>query len=255
MKKIFISLAIIALTSCYMKGDYTLGPRNTFNDYFYTYSIKYYKNNNQAIQSKEAYIVSNPAMEEINKVSSGEIFFYAEEFDKEFFADNIVKPNKDGSLVSYTIPVNFNSKQFYSVIGESIIDGKTYRLIEPTEIGDVVLIDNHGKIYNRIGKIYNNRLALLATAFTLEPRDIRFNSSFKNERRVSNSDFTIRYKGLENDNLAFETTSLDDDDDYTSHEKRTIYFPMNDKTIKIRNYTFEVLNIDGVNIEYRLISQ
>ena len=55
MKKIFIGLAALAVASCsyYMKGDYTLGKRNTFNDFFYTYNIRYYDTDEFSSEEKE----------------------------------------------------------------------------------------------------------------------------------------------------------------------------------------------------------
>ena len=60
MKKIFIALVILLQCSCsYLKGDYTLGKRNMFNDFFYIYKIRYYEKSAEGDMETEIYTVSN----------------------------------------------------------------------------------------------------------------------------------------------------------------------------------------------------
>ena len=60
MKKIFISLVMLAVSSCsYLKGDYTLAQRNTFNDFFYTYNIRYYDTDSFSNANTETVTVSD----------------------------------------------------------------------------------------------------------------------------------------------------------------------------------------------------
>ena len=174
MKKIFIGLMMFALSSCYLQGDYTLGKRNVFNDFFYTYHIRYYDNDGIQNVARETETVSNFKPGATRYAPRGGVVLSAKTYMREGYAEGLVRPNKKGALVSYTIPVEFSDEKVYEIIGESDIKGVTYQLLKPNRLGDVVLIDERGNIYPRVGRIYNDRLALLETSFLLEPEDLKF---------------------------------------------------------------------------------
>ena len=84
MKKIFISLVMLAVSSCsYLKGDYTLGQRNTFNDFFYTYNIRYYDTDSFYNANTETVTSSDYDLGAVRHAIPGGIVVYSKIIRKE----------------------------------------------------------------------------------------------------------------------------------------------------------------------------
>ena len=130
MKKIFIGLAVLALSSCYLKGDYTLGRRNVFNDFFYTYNVRYYDPDQFANASVETETVSNYDLGVARHAVPGGIVVSSKILEKEVYSNEFVRPNKKGALVSYTVPVEFSDEQIlfkmYGSMFSNIFESKSF---------------------------------------------------------------------------------------------------------------------------------
>lgn len=258
MKKIFICLALFAVCSCssYLKGDYTLGRRNTFNDFFYTYNIRYYNQDEFADVAKETETVNDYKIGETKYAVPGGVVVTSKVIQKEVYSREYVRPNMKGVLASYTVPVIFSDEEVYRTIGETEIEGRTYRLIEPNRIGDIVLIDERGYIYPRVGRIYNDRLSLILTSFILEPAELKFENDM--ERRVEGEDvvfgFTLRYLGIKNYQMVFEYTTIRPQGGASVEEHKTYKFPMYDGELSIENIKLEILDASETGLEYRVLS-
>jgi len=255
MKKIFIGLAVLALSSCYLKGDYTLGRRNVFNDFFYTYNIRYYDQDQFANTSTETETVSDYQLGVTRHTVPGGKVVSSKVLEKEVFSNEFVRPTKKGALVSYTVPVEFSDEQVYQTIGETDIHGVTYRLLKPNRIGDVLLIDEKGQVYNRVGRIYNNRLALLETDFLLEPDDVTFTNEIKNQFGSENvvSGFEVRYMGIIDYYMVFKYTSFEGNGQYPTDAEKTYKFPMYDKNVSFEGIKLEILDANDSGIEYKVL--
>ncbi len=257
MKKIFIGLAVLVLASCssYMKGDYTLGKRNTFNDFFYTYNIRYYDTDAMLSVETETETVSDYKAGVARHAVPGGIVVSSKIYEKEVFSDEIVRPTKKGALVSYTVPVEFSDEKVYKVIGEVKINEHIYRLLEPNRLGDVVLLDAQGNIYPRVGRIYNDRLALLETSFLLEPEDLKFMNDTENRSGAENvvSGFEIRYIGIEDYMMVFRYNTVSPNGGLPLEQQKTFKFPMYDKTVTINGVKLEILDVNNSGIEYKII--
>lgn len=258
MKKIFIGLALLAVCSCssYLKGDYTLGRRNTFNDFFYTYNIRYYDVDEFASVNKETETISDYEIGVMRHAVPGGVVASSKILQKEVYSDEFVRPNMKGALVSYTVPVEFSDEKVYRTIGETEIDGKMYRLVEPNRFGDIVLLDGKGNIYPRIGRIYNDRLALLVTSFVLEPEGLKFENDM--DRRMGEesqiSGFEIRYVGIKDYRMVFDMTLIRPSGDSSVEEHKTFTFPMYDKKVSMDGITLEISDVNESGIEYRILS-
>lgn len=257
MKKIFISLVLLLVSSCsYMKGDYTLGSRNTFNDFFYTYNVRYYEDDAFSNSNTETVTVSDYELGAVRYTIPGGIVVSSKILKKEIYTDEFVRPTNKGSLVSYTVPVEFSDEKVYKAIGETEINGEVYRLIEPNRFGDVILIDAEGEIYPRVGRFYNDRLALLSSSFLLEPEGIKFINETKNRFGDENvvAGFEVRYIGLEDYRMVFSLLTISPDGDKDIEQTKTFKFPMYDKTITIDGITIEILSVSDAGIEYKVNS-
>ncbi len=258
MKKIFIGLALLAVCSCssYLKGNYTLGRRNTFNDFFYTYNIRYYAVDEFASVNKETETISDYEIGIVRHAVPGGMVASSKILQKEVYSDEFVRPNMKGALVSYTVPVEFSDERVYRTIGETVIDGITYRLIEPNRFDDIVLIDGKGNIYPRIGRIFNDRLALLATSFVLEPDGLKFENDMEHKIGEENliSGFEVRYAGIKDYRMVFDFTSTRPEDGMPVEEHKTFTFPMYDKKVSMDGITLEILDVNDGGIEYRILN-
>lgn len=255
MKKIFIGLAVLALSSCYLKGDYTLGRRNVFNDFFYTYNVRYYDPDQYANASTETETVSDYKLGVARHAVPGGVVVSSKILEKEVYSNDYVRPTKKGALVSYTVPVEFSDEQVYQAIGETDINGVTYRLLKPNRIGDVILIDEKGEIYPRVGRLYNNRLALLETSFLLEPEDVKFTNEVKNQFGEENivSGFEVRYMGIEDYRMVFKYSSVEPNGQYPLEESKTYKFPMYDRNVSFEGIKLEILDANDSGIEYKVL--
>lgn len=259
MKKIFIGFVAVLVASCsyYMKGNYTLGKRNTFNDFFYTYNIRYYDTGEFSSVAKETETISDYQAGIVRHGVPGGIVVSSKVLEKDVYTDEMVRPTKKGGLVSYTVPVEFSDEKVYRIIGEVEIDEHIYRLVEPNRLGDVVLLDDNGNIYPRVGRIYNDRLALLETAFQLEPDDLKF----MNERTRQAEDdehlvssFEVRYAGIKDYKMVFKYKVVSSNAGELVEENKTLEFPMYDKNVTIGTIQLEILNVDDTGIEYKIVS-
>ena len=255
MKKIFIGLAVLVLSSCYMKGDYTLGRRNMFNDFFYTYNIKYYADDAFNSMDTEMETISNYKVGVAQHAVPGGVILSSKLINKEIYSSAYLRPDKKGAMVSSTIPVDFSDEKIYKAIGETTIEDKTYRLLEPNRYGDVVLVDFDGNIYPRIGRIYNKRLALLDTQFHMEPADIHFLSETQNRTGTEEivSGIEVRYGGLDGYYMVFIYKTLQPDNSGAIEEQKSYRFPMYDKTVSFEGITLEILDSNESGIDYKIL--
>ena len=255
MKKIFIGLAVLVLSSCYLKGDYTLGRRNTFNDFFYTYNIRYYDLSSFSSSSMETETIGNYKIGVARHAMIGGLLLSSKVVQKEVYSDEYVRPDKKGALVSYTVPVEFSDEVVYQTIGESEINGTTYRLIKPNRYGDVILINENGEIYTRVGRIYNKRLALLNTTFILEPEDAVFLNETKNHSGDEDviSEFSVRYEGIDDYRMKFKYTSRAAGSSKGSEREKIYTFPVYDKTVSFEGITLEILDADDQGVDYKVL--
>ena len=158
-------------------------------------------------------------------------------------------------MVSYTIPVEFSDEKLYEIIGESDIKGVTYQLLKPNRLGDVVLIDDRGNIYPRVGRIYNDRLALLETSFLLEPEDLKFTNDIGTQQGGEQeiSSFEIRFAGVENHRMVFKALSLDNAFKSKDGEEKVYTFPVYDKTVSLDNIKLEIQEVDDYGVSYKIL--
>ncbi len=260
MKKIFISLAVLVIASCsyYMKGDYILGKRNTFNDFFYTYNIRYYDKGVVTDTMDETEVVSNFAIGDELYAGVGREVVSAKTVTRRGHNTEFVRPTKKGALVSYTVPVEFSDEKLYRIIGEADVDGRIYRLVEPNRFKDVILLDDYGNIYPRVGRIFNDRLALLRTDFQLEPEDVRFQHevapTFEEDGNGLVSSYELHYAGIENYQMVFKYKMVSKQNGSLIEENKTLRFPMYDKRVGVGSLQIDVIRADGSGIDYRVLT-
>ena len=174
---------------------------------------------------------------------------------KQVFSDEFVRPTQKGALVSYTVPVEFSDEVVYQTIGESDINGVTYRLIKPNRYGDVILIDGKGQVNPRVGRIYNDRLALIDTPFLVEPEDVLFLSEVQNRTADENvvAGFEVRYEGLDDYRIKLKYTKLNSDGSLADEQEKIYTFPMYDKTVSFEGIEIEILDVDEQGIDYKIL--
>ena len=255
MKKIFMVLAVLGLSSCfYLKGDYTLGRRNAFNDFFYTYNIRYY--DDEGFKGEDVEFISESDFKEgvARHTVPGGIVVSSKMYEMAVYSNDYVRPSKKGGLVSYTVPVEFSDEKRYKLIGEVEIEGSVYRLVEPNRFGDVILINNYGDIYKRVGRIYNNRLALLNTAFIIEPEDVifKYETSTSTGSKEIVQGFEVRYLGLKGYNMVFEYNRISHIGGDVIEDKKKYEFPMYDENVSFEGIGLQILDINDAGLEYKV---
>lgn len=255
MKKIAAALSLLTITACGIHaGNINLWPeRNSMFEVLQTESIFYYD------QPQDTEILSASKTiteEEINRgeyliTDTGELMAFSKTYRTDFFDTETLKVNKNAILSSSSAPYVIKKDSEYTGFGEVTINGENYMLVrQGNKENDILLINGDGEVYNHIGRIVKNRLAILDINFTLEPKDVLFVPvvATRTEKSDYLSGFELRYDGIKNGEMVFTYTTLGEecyDQEYT--------FPVNQHTIEIEGLTIDVKEADYNKIEYTIL--
>lgn len=209
MKKLAVLASCLALSSCFSAGNHDiLGFRNTFIEYFNTYSISFYDTENVLVSSE--YVEENNFKHNVILTAyTGYTVVDTKVYRKDIYRSEYLTVNVDGVLNCGSVPVAYRKGERVKAVGETTIDGEDFALVETKLKGFVALVRPDGSFYNRIGQIRNGRLALLETDFRPFPLDFKMVqiTTSKSEQTEPVRGFDIKYEGLNLGRLKF--TMLD----------------------------------------------
>lgn len=254
MKKSCLLLALLLLPGCFRAGDYDIFPQR--NDIFTAwngYKITFYDDGPTLLKS-ERIEEKNYKPNVAQTVYKGYSVLNSKIYRKDYYAQEYLKPNKNGVLNSASLPVGFKADKKYKIIGQVTIDGQVYRLI-PSELEDyAVLVNNEGGFYDKIGQINDDYLVLVDSEFFPYPTDLKMvevkNSSSEQSEAVNG--FDVKYDGVKLDRIWF--TYLDySQGNGNSGMFKQISFPDKPGLITINNVGFRVLQADDDKITYMVL--
>lgn len=174
MKKLAVLVSCLALSSCFSAGNHdVLGFRNTFIEYFSTYSISFYGDDNELVSSD--YVEENNFKHNVILTAyTGYTVVDTKIYRKDIYRSEYLTANVDGVLNCGSVPVAYQKGERVRAVGEVTIDGTDFVLIDTKLKNFVALVRRDGTFYNRIGQIRNGRLALLETDFVPYPDNFKW---------------------------------------------------------------------------------
>ena len=118
----------------------------------------------------------------------------------------------------------------------------------------VFLFDEQGNLYEKGGKIVDERLQLIEEGVFAYPTNLKATIVNKMRDDVSNvkNGYQVKYGGVEFDRLFFDYLEFDSDDDSITDFKR-INFPDKSGLIVINGIGLRVLNADDNSITYIIL--
>ncbi len=238
MKKLAVLASCLALSSCFSAGNHDiLGFRNSFVEYFNTYSISFY--DPEEVISSELVEENNFKHNVVLTAYTGYTVVSTKVYRKDTYSNEYLTANVNGVLNCGSVPVVYDKGERVPIVGFVSIDDGEFALIK-TKLKDfVALVRRDGTFYNRIGQIRNGRLALLETDFRPFPFDFKmeFITAAKSLQSKPVKGFDIKYEGINLGRLKF--TMLD----YSQSDSG--YF-------KNVSYPYEqggILDLNGVGIK------
>ena len=254
MKKLCLLLSWVMLSGCFSAGDYNILPQR--NDIFTAwngYKITFYDDGPQLMRT-ERIEEKNFKPNVAQTVYKGYSVLNSKVYKKDYYAQEYLKPNKNGVLNSSSLPVGLKSDKKYKLIGQVTIDGQVYRLF-PSELDDyAVLVNKDGGFYDKIGQIKDGYLVLLDSEFFPYPADLKMVEvkNSKTEQSEAVNGFDVKYDGIRLDRIWF--TYLDySQGNGNSGMFKQISFPNKPGLITINNIGFRVLQADEDKIIYMVL--
>lgn len=255
MRKIIVCLlACLNLSACINAGDFDLLPvRRKILNLYKGYSINFY-DNKEALIGKERIHENDYQMNKAITVKKGEDVLSDTLMDKRTYQRFFVKFNKKGSLDNRIYPMNVNADDEYKIVGWVTIDNDEYTLIESPLENYVYLFDSKGNLYEKGGKIVDNRLQLMEDTVFAYPTDLKIKVVNKMRDDVSNvkKGYQVKYGGIKFDRLFFDYLGFDSEND-TMGEFKQINFPNKPGLIVINGIGLRVLNASDNSITYMIL--
>lgn len=251
MKKTFLLMALCFLTACVHAGDVDiLKSRKDFFSSWQTENIDYYVDSEEAQGSLVN--VEEITFEDIERgvaatTRTGAMMISSQTDAFNTYETERLRATKSAVLSSSYSPIYIHRDEVFNTFGEVTIEGGRYMLVRNEDHGDILIIDGEGKIFNRIGRLVNGRLAILDAYFFIEPHDVRIvpfiQSVTKTNERIDG--FELFYTGIENQEMTFSYVSLD-----ATQEVEKFSFPMDQKQIEINGLKIDILDVDYNKITY-----
>ncbi len=255
MRKIIVCLlACLNLSACINAGDFDLLPiRKKIFNLYKGHSIDFYDNKEKLI-GKERIHENDYQLNKAITVKKGEDVLNDVLMDKITYQRFFVKFNKKGRLDNRIYPMNVNADDEYKIVGWVTFNNNKYTLVESPLEDYVFLFDEQGNLYEKGGKIIDNRLHLMDDTVFAYPTDLKIKVINKMRDSISNikNGYQVKYGGIKFDRLFFDYLGFDNEDN-TAGEFKQINFPNKPGLIVINGLGLRVLNANDNSITYMIL--
>ena len=258
MKKIFITISLLALTACiFFEKDNPHYWLNNIRSYK-TLPINYYDSNTpefgEKLTSSRTLNTRTYKHNVIVSANLGQRMVDAQTYTvKNYTAEKIVATT-DGQLYNISHTVDIHEGDVYTPLGEVKFNGQYYLLVDPQNNGNILLIDEDGKFLNMICRIYRGELLLSREKAVINPQGLGVEQDI-NVREVVDKpklQFEIKYDGLENGMMAFIYTDYSNASSTEGYFQR-FTFPQEQELVDINGIKFKVMDVYPDRIEYMLL--
>ena len=255
MKKISLLATLCFLTACVYGGDIRLmKPKNQFFSSWKNQKIDYYIDSDE--YSGYLVGVEEVTFDEIDRgiaktTRTGALMVSSKTDVYNTLETEVLKATKNAVLSSSYSPFYIHRDDVFTPFGEVQLGKERYMLVQQGDRGDILLIDGQGRIFNHIGRMKGDRLAILDTYFFIEPEDVRIlpamQTTIQTEQRING--FELYYTGISGDEMTFTYVWLDDNFD-KDVEVEQYSFPLDECHIEIQGLNIDILDVDYGQISY-----
>ena len=255
MKKIIVCLLVcLNLSACIYAGDTDLLPirRKILNTYK-GHTIDFYDNKEELI-GKERVHENDYMLNKAVTVKKGEDVLSDTIMNKRTYQRFFIKFNKKGSMDNRIYPMNVNADEEYQIVGWTTIDGVKYSLLASPLDDYVFLFDPQGNLYERGGKIVDDRLQLLEDTVFAYPTDLKIKIVNKMRDSVSNvkKGYQVKYGGIKFDRIFFDYLGFDNENS-TMGEFKQLNSLNTPGLIVINGIGLRVLNANDNSLTYMIL--
>ena len=147
-------------------------------------------------------------------------------------------------------PVRISKDKEYQAFGEVILQNKRYMLVKQPKNKDIILVNDEGEIFERIGRMIGDRIAILEIDFSIEPKDVIMMPVVNTRTETSEilDGYELIYNGIKNDYMVFTYKLLGD-----MEMADEFVFPIGTDIVDINNLKIQVLDANRKKIEYIIL--
>lgn len=253
MKKLAAILSVSMLAACVYAGEVDIFKgRNKIFQVWQTNEIFFYDTQSGDETLTESKTITEDEIDRnqvlITKVNDTMLFSRTQRID--FYGSSKLTVNKDAVMSSSYTPAYIYKNSHFEALGETNIDGAVYMLVKQGKSKDILLVDEKGEVYPRLGRIVDDRLAILDIEFFVEPDDVKFTPVVSTRSETSDviSGYELRYSGVSNNYMNFTYSTLGD-----NGQSEEFSFPLGQGTIEIKNFRINVIDAGYDKIEYIIL--
>jgi len=258
MKKIAILSCALMLSSCIRAGGNDFFPqRRQFIEDLQTTPITYYDNSMKLVKTELDTERNFPE----NKVLSAGVGYSVVDdktYRKVYYARDVVRSVSDGVLSSRTLPIEYKKSQQFDLIGEVFVDGQRFALVPTSDEELVLLIDEEGKPYNKLGQIRKDRIILINDRLFVYPKDFGFETVMlsKSEQTTPLKGFDIKYGGLRGGYVSFIYYKFDapsNDGKHDSGEFEVLSYPNRPGPVDVKGIKIKIVDAKTDSLDYMIL--
>ncbi len=253
MKKLAALLSLSMLSACIYAGDMDIfHGRNKFFQIWQTEEIFYYdtKTGDEYLTESKTITEDDIERNQVLITKVGGIMAFSRTHRTDFYGSETLTVNKDAVMSSSYSPLYIKKSSKFDAFGETTFNGTKYMLVRQGKSGDILMVNEDGELFNRIGRIVDGRLAVLDIVFFPEPEDIVFTPVVTT--RSENTDIMVgwelRYDGVVNNYMRFTYSFLG-----SNSSSEEFIFPVGQQTINIYDLRINVIEAGYNKIEYVIL--
>ena len=180
----------------------------------------------------------------------GNVMAFSRTHRTDFYGSETLTVNKNAVMSSSYSPLTIKKGSKFDAFGETNFNGTKYLLERKRKSGDILMINENGELFDRIGRIVDGRLAVLDIVFFPEPEDIVFTPvvTTRSENTEVLEGWELRYDGIVNNYMRFTYTTLGD-----NGKAEEFIFPTGQQTIVINDLRINVIEAGYNKIEYVIL--
>lgn len=253
MKKIIAILSVLMFGACSLSDtkDFLTNRYTPFKIWQTEKVFNYDRTTGEEFLSESKTITEEKLEKDTVLVTkTGKIMASSRTFRTDFYSVEDLRINKNAVLSSSLSPIYLRKDGEFKAFGEVKFDGSRYMLVYQGDSKDVLLVNEVGEFYNRIGRMVGNRIVILDSLFSLEPDDVVMTPVISTRTEVSETlyGYELIYDGIENNQMVFTYKTLGD-----GEVSNKYMFSLDNKIVNINNIKLNVIKAEANKIEYVIL--
>jgi len=253
MKKFTALLSVLMLGACSFSdaGD-ILSSRNIPFKVWQTEKVFNYDRTSGEEFLSESKTITEEKMEKdiVLVTKTDKIMVASKTYRTDFYSVENLRVNKDAIMSSTFSPVHIKKDNVFEAFGEVTFDNTRYMLVRQGKNKDIILVNEDGEIFNRIGRMVGNRIVILDVIFHVEPDNVIMTPVINTRTEMSEilDGYELIYNGIRDNHMVFTYKLLGE-----MEMEDEFVFPLDSTIIDINNIRINVLDATYNKIEYIIL--